>query len=183
MRFLPLVQIVLLIGSCTTVENAPPAATIAGPDAIVPRFSADDPRVQTAGFVGKTLRLNQEVDETTYTLMAFIVGDTATLGAMVKGSFQGEIRWCIGTSTMTFEMDTEASLSGIEVTVEGPPLGNATVGEGASFRGISWINVDLPAEALGEGTPLQLTFHPQASDTPIVLPQENTYYVTRVDDL
>lgn len=151
-----------------------------GPDAEVPVFAADDERVNTAGFVGETLRLHRERDGVRYTLMAFAVGDTLTLGAMVKGAFDGLVRWKIGGRSLSFAFDSAGSLSEVPIEVEGEPLATVAPGQGAVFRGIAWVNVELPlAEWASDGTPVQLAFLPEIG-APLFLPDDGHHYRVRL---
>ena len=45
------------------------SACASKPPLVVPHFAADDQRVNTAGFVRETTRMNREVGDTIYTLM------------------------------------------------------------------------------------------------------------------
>lgn len=156
----------------------PGAATAPGPDAAIPVFAADDPRVNTGGFVRETLRLHEERDDTRYTLMAFAVGDILTLGAMVRGSFAGAITWRIDGRELSLPFDTAASLADVPVSVRDEP-GLELRGQGAAFRGTSWVNVELPLASWGSaGTALQLTFEPRTGE-PVTLPDDGHHYVVR----
>lgn len=164
----------VLTSSCATGP-----ATLPGREAAIPVFAADDARVQTAGFVGQTLRLKKDHEGTNYTLMAFAVGDTLTLGAMVKGPFTGDVRWQVGDRSLTFPFDAAKAALGATVTVDDDPA-KTLRGHGAAFRGTAWINVDVPlAEWLQDGTSMQLTFH--ANDGALLaLPDIGYYYVARL---
>jgi hypothetical protein len=86
--------VLLAATSCaTTSASSPSAAESADESLTVPHFAVDDPRVNTAGFVAQTTRINRDVDGTTFTLMIFAVGDVVTLGAMVNGDFEGAAEW------------------------------------------------------------------------------------------
>ncbi|MGK0300161.1 MAG: hypothetical protein ACI89X_001029 [Planctomycetota bacterium] len=163
------------LASCAS--TAP--TTLVGPAADIPVFASDDARVGTAGFVGQTLRLKQEHEGITYTLMAFVVGDTLTLGAMVKGKFAGDVQWSIGNHQLTFPFDSAAVQSGAIVSVSHDSE-TKLKGEGAAFRGTSWMNVDLPlADWAANGTALQLKFaaHDGATRT---LPDAGYHYVVQL---
>lgn len=168
-----------LLGSALAAACASPAgATKAGPEAQVPVFAAGDARVGTAGFVAETLRLHHERDGVRYTLMAFVVGDTLTLGAMVRGKFAGEVRWRIGDRRLSFAFDTDAAAR--DVPVSERDAGTQLRGQGASFRGTSWVNLDLPlAGWAADGTPLELTFVPRAGAA-LALPDGGYHYTMRL---
>ncbi len=90
--------------------------------------------------------------------MAFAVGETLTLGAMVHQQFRGDVRWEIGNTALSFRWDT-GSEGPVPVQVEDLELD--PVGQRGSFRGIHWVNVELPLSLMGEdGTPLRLRFAP-----------------------
>jgi len=112
-------------------------------------------------------------------MMAFVVGDTLTLGAMVNGTFAGSVQWQVGERTLAFPFDTEAVRSGAIVTVSDDP--NAKLeGQGASFRGTSWLNVDLPlADWGGNGSALQLTFTSKDAEV-LTLPEVGYHYVMKL---
>lgn len=158
-------------------ETAP--TTLPGPVADIPVFASDDPRVGTAGFVGQTLRLTQQHEGITYTLMSFVVGDTLTLGAMVKGTFAGDVRWSMGQRQLKFPFHTAAAQTGTFASVSDNPTAKIE-GQGATFRGTAWMNFDLPlASWISNGAPLQLTFvsHDGAN---VTLPDTGHHYVVQL---
>ncbi len=107
--------------------------------------------------------------------MAFVVGDALTLGAMVRGDFMGNVRWQVGGRELSFAMDTGAG-SWSDVQVAGP----STLGQGAHFRGTTWINLELPLIDfidLADGGALQLRFEPERGPR-VTLPDEGYHYVT-----
>jgi hypothetical protein len=160
-----------MAASCAT-----PPATLIGPTVEIPVFASDDERVGTAGFVGQTLRRSYAQNGVTYTLMAFAVGDTLTLGAMVKGGFAGDVRWQVGPRTLTFVFDTNNARAKTPVRVSDDP--NADLeGQGAAFAGISWMNVDVPLSSFASGgTAVQLKFRCSADET-VTLPNAGHHYV------
>jgi len=168
----------LILAACTS--SAAPASTQPGPDAPIPVFAADDARVNTAGFVAETLRLHLDGDGVRYTLMAFVVGDKLTLGAMVKGSFRGTVRWRCGARELSRPFDSETPGTASKVTVGGePPLW--VTAQGAGFRGTAWTNVELPVAGwIADGTPLQLTFVP-AGGREVVLPYPGLHYCAKLE--
>ena len=143
-------------------------------------FATNDARVNTPGFVGQTLRVPKEVDGVRYTLMAFAVGDTLTLGAMVKGgAFRGTVHWTVGDRRLALPFDTATPGADAKVTVDS--AASALVAKGAEFRGTAWTNVELPlADWLRDGTPLQLEFAPAQGQTQ-VLPEADHHYVARLE--
>lgn len=160
---------------CATTSGV---TTSRGPDVEVPIFSADDPRVKTAGFVRETSRLHREEDGVRLTLMAFAVGKTLTLGAMVRGTFDGLVRWKIGGRRLSFAFDTTLATGEIPVEVEGEA--QKLTAQRASFRGTSWANIELPVgEWIEDGTPLQLVFLPRVG-TPRFLPDDGYHYRVRL---
>jgi hypothetical protein len=161
--------------SGSAARTPPERAAVGGPPLQIPAFAADDARVGQAGFVGETLRVRKEVDGTTFTLMAFAVGDTLTLGAMVKGEFRGTVHWTIGSRDLRLPFDAAAPGVHAEATVAGSD--RRIPAQGAGFRGTSWTNLELPrAEWLPDGTPLQLEFAPEKGQG-AVLPDRGASYV------
>ena len=149
------------------------------PEVAVPWFAQDDERVESAGFISETLRLHEERDGVRYTLMAFAVGETLTLGAMVKGAFDGAVRWVVGERALSFALDTAGSVRDVAVRVDGKEA--AVLGQGASFRGTTWVNVELPLEEwLASGTPIGLTFAAREGAV-LVLPDEGHHYRARLE--
>ena len=143
--------------------------------AAVPVFAKDDARVATAGFVQQTLRLPVERDGVTYTLMAFVVGEQATLGAMVKGGAgRGTVRWVAGDHRVALPFDTQSPGAATEVTVDGAAAAGVTA-QGAAFRGTAWTNIEVPAQWLGDGAPLALEFAPDKGGA-IALPAAGAHY-------
>ena len=167
---------VVALSACSGPADraAPQRGAAGGPPLQIPAFAANDPRVGQRGFVGETLRVHKEVEGTTFTLMAFAVGDTLTLGAMVKGSFRGTVHWTVGARELRVPFDAAAPVkSPVEVKGSDARL----VAEGAGFRGTSWTNIELPrAEWLPDGTPLQLEFLPE-NGAAVVLPDRDASYV------
>lgn len=147
--------------------------TLLRPDLRIPMFPADNERVSTAGFVSQTLRVHQRVpaagdgDLHQFTLTAFAVGDTLTLGAMTYQEFQGTVRWEIGDTTVSFSFDTNVR-GMVPVRIGGAEP--EEIGQFGSFRGIHWVNVELPLPIAGENiVPLRLLFEPDRGDT-VALP-------------
>jgi len=111
--------------------------------------------------------------------MAFAVGDTLRLGAMVKGSFRGTVRWAVGGRNLALPFDTATPGADAKVAVDGAT--STFVGKGAEFRGTAWVDVELPlADWLRDGTPLQLEFAPEHGATQ-VLPDAGLHYVARLE--
>lgn len=149
-----------------------------GPRAEIPVFAADDARVSTPGFVQQTLRLRREQAGATYTLMAFVVGDKATFGAMVKGPFTGRVRWRIGARQLEMGFDAANPGAQVPVAIDGR-VDNEIRAQGAAFRGTAWTNVELPAAWLVAEAPLALQFAPVAG-APIDLPGDGRDYVVQL---
>ncbi len=125
----------------------------AGDELTVPHFSADDPSVNTGGFVARTTRVVRDVGDTSFTLMAFAVGSTATLGAMVNGPFEGTATWTVGERT--FSVPLSRSNRGMAVSVDGV----AADGAHGGFDSWDWVNVDLPVDGwLPDGTEVRVDF-------------------------
>ena len=154
--------VVLVTASCTPRAVASPSD---GDSRLtVPHFSADDPAVGTAGFVGRTTRLQREVDGTTYTLMAFAVGDNLTLGAMVEGTFDGVGHWYVGEEAFVAPLRRD-NRGRTDVAIEGL----AAPGEHGGFAEFDWVNVTLPLEQWGQdGTRVRLEF--RGGPDPISIP-------------
>tara|TARA_R110002073_G_scaffold256072_1_gene418607 strand:+ start:234 stop:779 length:546 start_codon:yes stop_codon:yes gene_type:complete len=173
-RFLPW-ALATMLAACAT--NGP--ATLPGPLAAIPVFASDDERVGTAGFVGQTLRLKHEHEGVTYTLMAFVVGETLTLGAMVKGAFAGNVQWQVGGRKLSFPFDSAKVRAATPVHVSDSPEA-LLEGQSASFRGTSWLNVDVPlASFVDDGTALQLVFQSNTGNT-VTLPDDGHHYVVQL---
>ncbi len=143
--------------------------TLLRPDLRIPMFPADDERVSTAGFVTQTLRVHKRVpaagdgDLNQFTLMAFAVGDTLTLGAMTYQEFQGDVLWEIADTTVSFSFDTNVR-GMVPVRIGGAKP--EEIGQFGSFRGIHWVNVELPLPIPDEnGILLRLRFQPGRGDT------------------
>jgi hypothetical protein len=144
------------------------------PTLTVPHFSADDPRVGTAGFVGQTTRLSFVEGETTYTLMAFAVGDVLTLGAMVEGPFDGTAEWRVGGRSFSVPV-TRANRGSDEVPVTGAEV----TGRHGGFRDFDWVNVEVPLDDwLPDGTVVGLSF--RAGGRSITLPEGGGVYASEV---
>lgn len=150
----------------------PPGAE--APALTVPRFAHDDPRVNTAGFVGQTTRMSRIVDGTTYTLMIFAVGDVLTLGAMVEGPFDGTAEWRVGDRS--FVVPVTRDDRGRDVV---PVTGENLVGRHGGFDEFDWVNVEVPlAEWLPDGTPVALAFRSGSLD--VALPEGARAYVSEL---
>jgi hypothetical protein len=120
--------------------------TLGSPVLRIPAFQTGDERTSTPGFIHLTCRVARTsvVDgkPTRFTLLAFVVGDTLTLGAMTDGTFVGDVAWAIGKVTISMPWDSSGSRP-VEGTVHGNKDLQVT-GKPASFRGTSWINIELP---------------------------------------
>lgn len=168
----------LSIAACTStsrdLERAQNVQTLE-----VPRFDGKDERTRTAGFVGLVRRENTEVDGNRFTLMAYAVGDTLTLGAMIKGEFAGRIEWQLDDRGWAFPLDT-AQKGGPDVAMEAMWGQGATPrGERAGFRGYTWVNFNQPASGVRR---VRLVFR-RATGEPIVLPTDADAYEIRLVDV
>ena len=156
--------------------------TLSRPDLRIPHFPEDDPRANTAGFVRQTLRLVRKLPaadgtEPQFTLMAFAIGETLTLGAMVHQDFAGSVGWEIGETTLDLAWDTKGQ-GPVPVRVEGAEL--EAVGQRGSFRGIHWVNVELPLRLLDDdGTALRLRLEGPGRPT-IALPRGAEAFAARL---
>ncbi|MHC5066614.1 MAG: hypothetical protein ACYTG5_21870 [Planctomycetota bacterium] len=157
------------------------SACSSGPELLVPHFAADDERVSTAGFVRETTRIDREMGETTYTLMIFAVGEQLTLGAMVKGEFEGTAHWQVGERRFSLPF-SRGNRGGATVPVESALSTEELSGEHAGFDDFDWVNVDVPlAEWLPEdGTRVSLEFT-GLGDFVIRLPETGRSFVSRVE--
>lgn len=164
---------VVLLTACVGAPRLQP-----GPHAEIPVFAADDARVATPGFVQQTLRLRSEQGAVTYTLMAFVVGETATLGAMVKGAFSGRVHWTLADHRLDLAFDAASPGAEVPVTIDGSVDGARTA-KGAAFRGTAWTNVEVPAGWLVDGAPLALQFEPAAGPA-IDMPGGGAHYVVQL---
>ncbi|MEM7308111.1 MAG: hypothetical protein AAF682_15640 [Planctomycetota bacterium] len=172
MKLLPLLVLSPLLSACAAAP-APAPVPIE-----VPHFAADAPEVREAGFVGQTLRLRKTVGANEYILMAFRVGEVVTLGAMLQGSFDGDVRFAVGAAELVLPFPDESPGRESPARVARGPAGHAPiVGQRASFRGTRWINVDLDASLWfpEPGTPVQLTFLPYSGEN-VALPEEGAPY-------
>ena len=100
----------------------------------------------------------------------------------VKGAFDGTVRWRVGDRRLSFALDTAGSLSDVPVDVEGGAAEGGAVapGQGAVFRGIAWVNLELPlADWASDDTPLQLSFVPTVGE-PLFLPADGYHYQVRL---
>ena len=160
-------------GGPSAPSSVPPAQ--AGETLLVPQFAVDDPLVGTAGFVARTTRINRPIDGTTFTLMAFAVGDVFTLGAMVEGPFEGTAHWTVGQRT--FSVPVRRSNRG---TTDIAVFGQAFVGQHGSFNAFDWGNVEVPIdEWLPNGTRVRLEF--EAEGARVVLPDDDRWFVAEVE--
>ena len=143
----------------------------------VPQFAKDDERVETAGFVRLTQRVDRHQGEGRFSLMAFAVGDRITLGAMVKGAdFKGKLRFRINKVSATFDFDSEKpSKEPIPGMMKGS-IDTKLVGEQASFRGVHWITVEFAKSDLWTTSfpSLALDFLPSKGEA-LSLPATGTY--------
>lgn len=171
---LPLAVLPALLLAC----GARDAATTTGPVASIPVFAADNPAVETPGFVAQTLRLSVEKFDTRYTLMAFVVGDELTLGAMCKGPFRGKVHWVVGGRKLAVAFDTANPGQEAQVEVMGDKA--RLKAEGAATADTAWTNIAVPAKWVANGTALQLQFTPD-SGVPIVLPDAESHYVVQLE--
>lgn len=143
------------------------------PDLAIPRFDADDDRVGTAGFFGRTLRTGRltapspadaEVDPPPAhrRLMAFAVGDTLTLGALTDQSFEGSVEFQVGAMTFSLPWNTAEAQGPIPARSTGS-IDTRAQGQPGSFRGQHWVNLELPLEDVLPGAhgPLRLVWKPK----------------------
>lgn len=152
--------------------------TLLEPALAIPRFAAEDPAVETPGFVARTLRVTRQREvqrevqgeARSFVLMVFAVGDTLTVGAMTKQAFAGVVRLELGERTLEGAWETSSKES-VAFTAAGDDEALELEGQPGSFRGTSWVNVELPlAEWMPDGeTSLRLTFLP-ADGEPLALP-------------
>ena len=139
---------------------------------IVPHFAAGDPRVNTAGFVGQTTRIDRTLGDDTFTLMIFAVGDVVTLGAMIRGEFAGTADWVMGDHSFSVPL-RRANRGRTDVPVEGPSL----VGQHGGFDDYDWVNVDVPIEDwMPDGTRVRLEF--RSEERTVTLPGPERWFVT-----
>lgn len=127
----------------------------------MPSYPANDPRTQTGGFVRDVRLVEVEDGDTTYTLMAFEVGGTLTLGAMTKGPFEGTAEWQLGAAGLVVRFAAEPRSGIVPVATRNAPAGTAELdGEKAGFRTFQWINVDVDSSRWLPTQPaaLSLTF-------------------------
>ena len=159
-------------GGPSASSSVSPAQT--GEALLVPQFAIDDPLVGTAGFVARTTRVNRPIDGTTFTLMAFAVGDVLTLGAMVEGPFDGTAHWTVGQRT--FSVPIRRSNRG---TTDVAVSGQTFVGRHGGFNAFDWVNVEVPIdEWLPNGTRVRLDF--EAECVRVVLPDDDRWFVSEV---
>lgn len=132
----------------------------------VPAYPAGDERVDRPGFVNETRRVGRERGETGFELMTWSVGEVWTVGAMVHGSFTGTVTFEVEGHELEVALDTAAVPEGtLSVLRNGAPCD--LVGHRASFRGWTWVNLEL-ARPL-ENARLALTYRPSEGE-PLRLP-------------
>lgn len=178
MRWVPLVLLLPPFGSCVQPPDVPLE---------VPSFAAGDPQTKTAGFVRRVRLVEREVGGSRYILMAYVVGETLTLGAMVQGAFAGEATFTLDSPrgsgglvrlTMPFAGEPGAVPVPLRSVRGGVVDGEDSVfGQRAGFRGYRWVTVDLPAaEWLPRaGRRLGLVFY-GGPDGPVCLPVEGLFF-------
>ncbi len=138
---------------------------------VVPHFAAEDPRVGTAGFVRETTRVNETRGETTFTLMVFAVGDRLTLGAMVRGQYNGTAVWAVGDRSFSVPLD-RSNRGRTDIAVDGVPGG----GRHGGFDDYDWVNVEVPlAVWLSDGTRVRLTYEVPGADV-VVIPGPDRWF-------
>lgn len=161
--------VIFLLASCS----------VSGPPLVVPAYRADDPVVNQGGFVNQ-VRLAEVKDEaTSYILMAWAVGDTMTLGAMVQGPFAGDAIWRVGSYGFRVSFDTEQDPQVLDLSA--PPGNVDLVAQTAGFRGFRWVNVEVDRAGWfpdGEAD-LALEFCPTGGQ-PIVLPDAGWAYAAHL---
>lgn len=162
-------------GPARTPSTSPLASSSNSPSQphdrlVVPQFAVDNPLIGTPGFVAHTTRINRPVEGTTFTLMAFAIGDVLTLGAMVEGPFDGTAHWTVGERT--FSVPVRRSNRG---TTDVAVSGQALVGQHGGFNAFDWVNVEVPIdEWLPNGTRVRLEF--EAADARVVLPHDGGWF-------
>tara|TARA_R110002096_G_scaffold38595_16_gene106480 strand:- start:2323 stop:2805 length:483 start_codon:yes stop_codon:yes gene_type:complete len=148
---------------------------------VIPRFGADSIRA-TDPFGGETYRLDREVDEHRYSLLAAAVSDTLHLGAQVRDGFVGEVKWRVGECQLEFSLGSGPRGSEIPIAVTGDlgmgSLGTGSLGTGGQLVGhltsdeqTTTVRCEVPRTTLakGDGT-VGLEFAPQGQATSIRLP-------------
>ncbi|MFN0059201.1 MAG: alpha/beta fold hydrolase [Planctomycetota bacterium] len=133
----------------------------------IPRFAGDDPRIKEPGFVQSTVRIERSVAGRAHTLMAFAVGDTVTLGAMVRGEFVGTARLVVDGARIDLRFNTQApAKEPIPAVITGRENVTAA-GQQAHFRETHWITVELSAKEwfAKAQTALALELIPERGDT------------------
>ncbi len=118
---------------------------VEAPRLTVPHFSADDPLVQSPGFIRRTLRVARRVDGKRFELMTYAVGESWTVGAKLQGEFAGTVELNVGGRMLVFDLDTaDLPKEGVPVKVDG--AASDLKGHAGSFRGWTWISLDLPID-------------------------------------
>lgn len=155
------------------------ASCSVGPPLAVPAYRADDPVVNQGGFVNQVRLVEVEREGTSYILMAWAVGDTMTLGAMVRGPYAGDAVWRVGSYGFRVALnDREDAPAVVDVSA---PSGTGLTAQAAGFQGFRWVNVDVDrATWFRDGkADLALEFVPTVGE-PIVLPDEGRAYEARL---
>ncbi|MEL6904429.1 MAG: hypothetical protein AAFP22_03430 [Planctomycetota bacterium] len=179
---IPLSLSLVLLASCAS-NSAPSPAPVEGPALEVPRYAEDDERPNTGGFVRDVSLASVERDGTTFTLMAWQVGDVLTLGAMTDGAFTGQVEWQLGTRGFRFDVDEEPRSGRMPVEAIDPPAGAAALGgDKAGFSSFSWTNVDLEASLWWFEGPaaLSVTWRTEAGKL-VRLPEEGAFAARRFE--
>lgn len=178
MRIHPLLSLplVLVLAGCAAT------AWSGGAPLDVPSYAADDPRPRTGGFVRDVQLAETERDGDRFILMAFEVGTTLTLGAMVEGDFEGDVVWRLNDAKLTLRLASKQPPAGVSVTVEEGPSGvEVPVGQQAGFRGYRWVNIELDSARWLPGRigALSLTFEPEQGDA-VRLPVDEHVFAARL---
>lgn len=147
----------------------------------VPVFSEED--AGGAGFFRSILNVGRNLEgEVHCSLNAFAVGDTLTLGPMVKGGkFKGEVSIRVGDRELVFPFDTEAEGRTATVQVNGgESAGNLEGRRAGTSDGTRWTHVEVPlADWMpADGTKVTVEFRAEGGKA-IQIPAAGTSFVAR----
>jgi hypothetical protein len=115
--------------------------------------------------------MNTIVGDDTFTLMIFAVGDVLTLGAMVRGDFDGTASWRVGDRSFAVPLRREdRGRSDVRTTRAG------LVGQHGGFDDYDWVNVEVPiGEWWSDGVLVRLDF--RGDGVEVALPDRDRWFV------
>lgn len=126
---------------------------------LIPRFATGESRVAQPDLGGDLFRIDRDVADQKFTLLAVAVGNTLTVGARVKGSFAGNVIWHVGNRQLKFVLGARQLPAEIPIEVMGELAGSNLVGRATESQGLRQVDIDLPLDTLTKGNgALQVRF-------------------------